>query len=685
MSADLACGVADWPWTSGVPIPALLPNGDRWPRIDVFVTMPLAGCPDAIQRSIASITAQAYPAAQAIRVACEANAMGEALAQALAVTRADFALVLRSGDMLAPGALAALALAARLEKADAVAGLRVIYGRSVTSLDSLSARPGLLAGGDARAGIRWQPGVAPFTGGEILIATSAIERAGGISSLAENPMAELWPWLARAGIRFARIGRPVLLQHEPEHSPGEPPPGLRIAALNDAGGRGGAGIAHRRLVEALRFGGHEVAVHTLNRESPPVAAEWTDAFPRTEAAILAEAPDLVLVGNIHGATRTSAVLGQLSRHVPVAAVLHDLFLLTGRCNHPGGCSRIGVGCDALCPTPTLYPQLAPYRIAGTFRQKRSLLQGETAVTLIANSRWTELRARDLAPAGAKICRIDMAFPAQVFRPGDKRSLRRRLALPEGDILILFSAVILDQPEKGAADLAAALAQVARPGVGFVAIGRIDDPGSFPLPDLFTPGPIGGEAELADWYGACDLHVTASQLETLGQTPIEAGLCGLPTVAYRSTGLTTAVIDGVSGILVDPRPGALAQAVAALVADPGRLSDLSRWGQIALESRNSHAAAYLGLHDMLVDRGLQPAPSEDGRIRFTADTLGTFAFAATPVPGAVGTVGSGSARPIRAARRLKQRIWGRAQPLWMRRAVYAGYLAGRRFRQILGRT
>ncbi len=72
--------------------------------------------------------------------------------------------------------------------------------------------------------------------------------------------------------------------------------------------------------------------------------------------------------------------------------------------------------------------------------------------------------------------------------------------------------------------------------------------------------------LAAWYGACDLHLTASRHETLGQTPIEAGLCGVRTLAYRTSGLTSAVIDGVSGRLVPMRPGALAEALADLVAD-----------------------------------------------------------------------------------------------------------------------
>src|SRR3712207_8789012 len=53
---------------------------------------------------------------------------------------------------------------------------------------------------------------------------------------------------------------------------------------------------------------------------------------------------------------------------------------------------------------------------------------------------------------------------------------RSTLFPYTTLFRSFGAVIADQPDKGGAELAAALARVARPGVGFVAIGRIDNPG-----------------------------------------------------------------------------------------------------------------------------------------------------------------------------------------------------------------
>ncbi|TDR95045.1 glycosyltransferase [Enterovirga rhinocerotis] len=640
-------------WAPIGALPATLPDGRGWPEVAILVVANAAQG-EAAAASAASVARQAYPTASVVPVAA---AVPGALARAVERSSASFLLVLEAGDRLAPGALAALVLTAERERTGLVHGLRVLHDGTAVAVDMLEHPAGAAPDG--------QPA------GDVLFSLAAIRAAGGVSPLAGDAVGDLWQRIAGAGARIARIGRPVLVRPVESLAAAAQPKPLRIAAINDAGGAGGAGIAHRRLVEALRFGGHDVRTFRFNDASPTIAAEWTDAFPTIEAAILADAPDWVMAGNLHGATRSLDTLSRLGAHVPVAAVLHDLFPLTGRCAHPDGCRLIVErGCDAACPTPDLYPQLAPSRIAEFFARKRETLASGT--TLLANSDWTLDQAEAFAPDGVRTARIELAFPSQVFRPpADKAALRRRLGLPPDDVLILFGAVIADQPDKGGPDLAAALAAVAAPGIGFVAIGRIDDPAAFPLPNLVTPGPIADEAALAAWYGACDLHVIASRLETFGQTAVEAGLCGTPTIAYRLTGLTSAVIEGVSGLLVEPRPEAMAAAIRSLVADPERRAALGAWGRIALESRNSHAASYLSLREGLKERGLLPEGA-GGRIRFSPDILRSFACSAEPLPGERGTVRPAPSRIARLARRLKQRIWGRAQPLWMRRLLYGAY-------------
>jgi glycosyltransferase involved in cell wall biosynthesis len=638
-----AHGVAGWPFgpATGPGRPAALPDGRTWPRIRV-VTLADPGVDARV--SAASVLRQDYPE---LRHDLVPPGLGRVqVERTLSEPGCDALLWLRPGDLLAPGALTALALEAALTGAAAVAGLRVRFADTVLDLD--------IPGMEIADGV-------PFPGGAVLWMREAFRPHAALDPDGDLLASAAWSALPTAA--RGRIGRPVLLQRMND-MPVARPGGLSIVSLTGTGTQGGAGVAQRRLAEALALAGHRVTGLALSDR--PEAAEWTDRFPEAEAAIAAVSPDLVLAGNLHGATRSLDVIGRLARRSPAALVLHDLFPLTGRCCHPRACTRAATGCDAACPGPDEYPQLAPDRIAGLHARKRAVLSEPAGPWLLANSDWTLARAQELAPPGAVTARIQLAFPTATFRPGDRAALRRRIGLPADDVLILISAVIVDGPDKGFSDLRAALQAVARPGVGVVAIGRLDDPGRLGVPNLFAPGLIADEDTLAAWYGACDLHVTASRHETLGQTPIEAGLCGVPTLAYRTSGLTTAVIDGVSGRLVPVKPGALALALAELVDDAAARARLGAFARIALESRHSPAAAVLSLDAIFRARGLLTGGA---RLAFTPAMLGHFPFAAERQPGATGTVPVASRPLVRRLRRAKQLVLGRRMPLFVRRCLY----------------
>ncbi|MEL6062790.1 MULTISPECIES: glycosyltransferase [unclassified Methylobacterium] len=648
-----AHGIAGWPFgpaVIGPARPAALPDGRPWPRIRIITVVEA----DALLgETVASVLRQDYAELRHDLVA--SRDAHSAVARILADPGIDHLLWLDAGDLLAPGALAASALEAVLTGAAAVAGLRVLFDRAVHSLDSPAFAD--------------EPGGSAVTGSGVLWARGSLDPRAALGADGRLDAAAAWSVLPEEARRT--IGRPVLL-HKLAAAPA-PADGLSIVSLTGTGTQGGAGVAQRRLAEALGLAGHRLTPVTLSDR--PEAAEWTDTFPVAEAAILAAAPDLVLAGNLHGATRSLDVVDRLRRHGPVALVLHDLFPLTGRCCHPRDCGRAVIGCDAACPGPDEYPQLAPRRIAGMHARKRAALAGPAAPWLLANSDWTLARARELAPPGTVAEPIRLAFPTGVFRPGDRAALRRRLGLPPDDVLILISAVIVDGPDKGFHDLRDALRAVARPGVGVVAIGRLDDPARLGIANLFAPGLIADEETLATWYGACDLHVTASRHETLGQTPIEAGLCGVPTLAYRTSGLASAVIDGVSGRLVPLKPGALAEALAALIDDPEARTRLGAFARIALESRFSPAAAALSLEAVFRRHGLRDATT---RPRFEPAMLGHFPFAAVRRAGTVGTVPAASRPFVRRLRRAKQMVLGRRMPLLVRRCLY---LAGRLHRSL----
>jgi len=96
-----------------------------------------------------------------------------------------------------------------------------------------------------------------------------------------------------------------------------------------------------------------------------------------------------------------------------------------------------------------------------------------------------------------------------------------------------------------------------------------------LDDVVEFHPPVGREELADYYRAADLTVVPSYNESFGLVALESQACGTPVVAADVGGLSTAVADGRSGVLIDGHdPVDWSRVFADLLTDPLRLADLS---------------------------------------------------------------------------------------------------------------
>jgi D-inositol-3-phosphate glycosyltransferase len=83
-------------------------------------------------------------------------------------------------------------------------------------------------------------------------------------------------------------------------------------------------------------------------------------------------------------------------------------------------------------------------------------------------------------------------------------------------------------------------------------------------------------ELADWYRAADVTVVPSYSESFGMVALESQACGTPVIASDVGGLTTAVADGRSGVLVSGHSGRdWARVIGDLVTNRSRWAELAR--------------------------------------------------------------------------------------------------------------
>ncbi|MCD9196688.1 D-inositol-3-phosphate glycosyltransferase [Aeromicrobium wangtongii] len=206
--------------------------------------------------------------------------------------------------------------------------------------------------------------------------------------------------------------------------------------------------------------------------------------------------------------------------------------------------------------------------------------------LIAN---TEEERRELIELyGADPERVAVVHPGvdiEVFRAGRQREARRLLGIPEDAALVLFAGRIQPLKAPDVVIRAAAIMLERDPSlrdrlmvavVGGASGSGLERPSALAelsaelgVQDVVRFVPTVGQRELADWYAAASVACVPSHNESFGLVAIEAQACGTPVVAARVGGLTTAVSDGVSGILIDGHdPADYASALHPLLTDPG---------------------------------------------------------------------------------------------------------------------
>jgi glycosyltransferase involved in cell wall biosynthesis len=617
------------------PLPPTLPGGRPWPKISIVT--PTLNQGKFIERTILSVLNQNYPSvehvvmdggsidetlsilaryAHRVRVVSEKDSgQSNAINKGFGLCTGELFTWLNSDDMLAPDALAGMAMAFHTSGAELVAGIcqvekdGVVLNRHMTTcgdgplpIEDLLDLDGIWMQGQ----FFYQP--------EVMFTRALWERAGGRvdESLHYSMDYELWLRFADCGATLHPIGRTIALfgvhadqkthrvsdflpelrqvrdaflartgRVAPRSRPAPTKNRMRIVFFNDLGWVVGAGIAHQRLAMALASAGCEIVPVALSPDVMPARISSDQIIE----AIETHSPDLVVIGNIHGASLSPAVIGDISSRWPAVQVVHDLWLLTGRCAYNGDCEKYLTGCDEDCPTPHEYPSLAPSKIHPAWELKQELMQRPDAPILAGLSSWTVEFIKKRFPRLAtsprpRLMNARCGLPQEFFNAPDQRAARQWLGLPEEKFIILFSASNLSDKRKGLTRLLEALQMLQLPDVLAVCIGHMDTGAPSDGVAIRSMGYISDPAELAMCYAAADLFVSPSEMETFGQTFIEAAACGTPSVGYAVGGVPEALLEGVGGrVVTSVTARALADAIEELHQNPALRQKMSAWGKL----------------------------------------------------------------------------------------------------------
>jgi phosphatidyl-myo-inositol dimannoside synthase len=235
----------------------------------------------------------------------------------------------------------------------------------------------------------------------------------------------------------------------------------------------------------------------------------------------------------------------------------------------------------------------PARTPGYNLALRRAMRG--ARLIIAAGPWVAREAQKVA-VDVDVVDIPPGVDGTFFRPStaaQRAAARQRLGIaPDAEVVFHLSRLV---PRKGADTLIRAVAQLkdTRPNlVALIAWGRGRDEQRLRrlATKLRAPVRFLGRVptdELVATFGAADVfsHVCRNrwgglEQEGFGIIFLEAAACGIPQIAGNSGGAGDAVLDGVTGRVVDPPTdvGAVARALTELLDDPGRAAEMGKAGR-----------------------------------------------------------------------------------------------------------
>ena len=217
---------------------------------------------------------------------------------------------------------------------------------------------------------------------------------------------------------------------------------------------------------------------------------------------------------------------------------------------------------------------APQKSPKMLRLMKLVLKN--AAVVVANSSFTKTLAEKVEPRTKTLVINPITYPKRFTQ----RTPRKPKVCEGKKVLLTVGRLVISKNHEM---VVRAMPEVLKafPDTVYLIIG--EGPDEKMLKDLTLALGLGNKViflsgvkdiELAAYYRSCDIFVLASkeiqgrgEVEGFGIVFLEAGLYAKPVIGGRSGGIPDAVVDGVTGILVDPADEhAIASAIIRLLTD-----------------------------------------------------------------------------------------------------------------------
>ena len=222
---------------------------------------------------------------------------------------------------------------------------------------------------------------------------------------------------------------------------------------------------------------------------------------------------------------------------------------------------------------------------------------ERAKKVITISHFTKEKLIEIGIPEKKIVVIHPGVDPAKFNPGlDSSKIREKYNLGNKKVILTISHLT---KRKGHHNVLKALPQVLKkvPNLIYLIIGKGGEEEKLreivkdlKLEERVTFAGVVKEEELPLYYAACDLFIMPSyeiketgDVEGFGIAYLEANACGKPVIGGRSGGVPDAIIDGETGLLIDPlNINQIAEALIKLLTNLEYSQKLGKKGRERIE-------------------------------------------------------------------------------------------------------
>ena len=285
---------------------------------------------------------------------------------------------------------------------------------------------------------------------------------------------------------------------------------------------------------------------------------------------------------------------------PIVWTLHDMAPMVGVCHYSVGCDGFEKACE-MCPQISDLEARKDTATRALAVKTQSMQKGNIQA-IVTPSHWLgglSKRSKLLARYRHEVIANGMDNKVFCYQDRDEARLSLRIE-PERDV-VCFVADDLANERKGFGRLLEALKILgqSRQSITLISIGVQDDSGTVVTGiEVRKVGKVTDPNEMARYYAASDLFVTASLFDNLPNTIVEALGVGCPVVAFRATGIAEMLRPSIDGIYAkDVTEAGLAAAIEMGLARKATF-DRKEISKCALEKYNpeKQASKYIKVYE-----------------------------------------------------------------------------------------